>query len=419
MTVPEILIRYADALEEKTLRTCPQLAKLAKGCFLNTIETTVKDCGDGDYFVITGDIPALWLRDSSAQLRPYAPFCTESEEVRRIFRGVIARHAKYVALDPYANAFNETPSGKGHKDETSFSSPWIWERKYETDSLCASVFLLADYFDACGDTAVFTPEVRKMLDLILETFITEQCHTEQSSYFFRRKNCPETDTMPLEGRGNPVAYTGMTWSGFRPSDDRCVYNYLIPANMMAVVALRKAAALYETGYGDGEKAALALKTAEEIDAGIRRYGVVDTEDGPIFAYEVDGLGNALLMDDANSPSLLSCAYFGYCEKDDPLYLNTRRWILSKRNPWFFEGKAASGIGSPHTGKNRIWHISLIMQILTSLDEEEKMRCLKYLSETHANKNLMHESFDKDDPDTFTRSWFAWANALFAQMLGTL
>ncbi|MBQ7637569.1 MAG: glycoside hydrolase family 125 protein [Clostridia bacterium] len=417
MKVPSEVLEYADVLEKKTAEFYPDLAPLAKRCYLNTIETTVKECENGDCFVITGDIPALWLRDSAAQLRPYMPLLKKSEGMREIIKGVIRRHAFYVCLDPYANAFNEKPLKSRHSgDETDFCSDYIWERKYETDSLCASVYLLADYVDFSGDTGVLTPEVHEMLKTIIDTFVKEQRHNERSSYFFHRKNCPETDTMPLCGKGNPVAYTGMTWSGFRPSDDRCVYNYLIPANMMCVVASRRAAKLFKE-LGNEEYAEKALTLADEVEEGIKKYGVVRHEKyGRIYAYETDGMGNFVFMDDANSPSLLSLPYLGYCEKDDELYLNTRRFILSEDNPFYFEGKAAKGVGSPHTGKDTIWHISLIMQILTSLDEEEKLSCLKTLSETHAGTFYMHESFNKDDASDFTRSWFAWANSLFAQML---
>ncbi len=420
MRIPAILQTYAEELTKKTQKTFPALAPLAARCYLNTIETTVKECPNGDYFVITGDIPAMWLRDSSAQLRPYAPFCKDSEEMREIFRGAIRRHAFYVALDPYSNAFNEAANDKRFsRDETDFDSPYIWERKYETDSLCASVFLVGDYYDVTGDPSVLTPDTLNMLHKVIDTFTVEQDHESRSSYFFRRKNCPETDTLPLDGKGNPVAVTGMTWSGFRPSDDRCVYNYLIPANMMAVVAMKKAEKLLSLA-GDAAYAEKARTLGREIDEGIRKYGIVETKEfGKIWAYETDGLGHYVFMDDANSPSLLSAPYIGYCEKDDPIYQNTRRFILSKSNPWYFEGSAAKGIGSPHTGKDKIWHISLIMQILTSTDEEEKQTCLKYLAATHAGTGYMHESFNKDDPADFTRSWFAWANALFAQMLGTL
>lgn len=420
MNIPKELISYAEKLEKKTEKTYPALAPLAKQCYLNTIETTVKQCENGDYFVITGDIPALWLRDSAAQLRPYIPICGESAELCEIIKGVIRRHAFYVCLDPYSNAFNETAHPEAHKDDTDFSSDFIWERKYEVDSLCASVYLVSDYYDATEDNSIFTPQLHDMLIKIADTFITEQNHAEKSKYYFRRDADRDTDTLPNDGKGNPVGYTGMTWSGFRPSDDSCVFNYLIPSEMMCVVAMKKAAKLLKDGYGDTENAEKCLKLSKDVDNGIQNYAIIEhPEFGKIYAYEVDGLGNSLLMDDANSPSLLSAPYIGYCDKNDPIYLNTRRFILSKSNPWYFEGKAAKGIGSPHTGKDTIWHISVIMQILTTDNEAEKNECLQMLSETHADTCFMHESFNKDDASDFTRSWFAWANALFAQMLGTL
>ena len=420
MKIPEILIEYADKLEKKIQAVYPTLAPLAKKCYLNTIETTVKKCDNGDYFVITGDIPALWLRDSSAQLRPYAIHCRESEELREIFRGVIRRHAFYVNLDPYSNAFNEVSHDEAHTDDTDFSSPYIWERKYEVDSLCASVYLVADYFDVTEDRSIFTESLHCMFRNIVDTFIKEQKHNTISSYYFRRTDCPETDTMPCNGKGNPTAYTGMTWSGFRPSDGRCLYNYLIPANMMAVVAMKKTAELLLTAYNDKEYADKCRILADEIKDGIEKYGTyMHPVYGKIYAYETDGLGNYRLMDDANSPSLLSAPYLGFCDVNDPVYQNTRSFILSESNPFYFTGKAAKGIGSPHTGENMIWHISLIMQILTSTSEQEKQECLKMLSETHAGTYFMHESFNKDDASDFTRTWFAWANSLFAQMLGTL
>ncbi len=420
MKIPEILIKKADELEEKIKVLYPSLAPLAKQCYLNTIETTVKECDNGDYFVITGDIPALWLRDSSAQLRPYASCCKESTELSEIFRGVIRRHAFYINLDPYSNAFNEIMHDESHQDDTDFSSPYIWERKYEVDSLCASVYLVSDYYNITEDKSIFSEELHNMLKIIVDTFILEQNHAENSKYYFRRTDCPETDTMPLNGKGNPVKYTGMTWSAFRPSDDRCLYNYLIPANMMCYVAMKKASELFNVGYNDKDYSEKCLKLANEVKTGIEKYGTYNHPDyGRIFAYETDGLGNYLLMDDANSPSLLSAPYIGYCSKDDELYVNTRKFILSEANPYYFTGKSAKGIGSPHTGKNMIWHISLVMQILTSENKEEIEDCLRMLSATHAGTNFMHESFNKDNPDDFTRKWFAWANSLFAQMLTTL
>lgn len=417
MNTPEILLKKADEIEAKLAEKYPQLIPFFKGCFLNTIETTVSALEDGTYFVITGDIPAMWLRDSASQLKPYIRYADKDEGLRSIFRGVIARHAKYISLDAYSNAFNAAASVKArHRDETDFEHPLIWERKYETDSLCASVYLAHEYYSVTYDSSIFTDDFKNMLIKVLEVFRREQNHMT-SPYFFNRTNCPETDTLPNGGRGNEVAYTGMTWSGFRPSDDRCVYGYLVPANMMAVCALKKAAELASTGFGDTRLESECRSLAFEIDEGIKEYGTTEIEGfGRVFAYETDGRGNFVLMDDANSPSLLSAPFLGYLNPDNDIYRNTRSFILSEKNPWYFTGSAAEGIGSPHTGPDKIWHISLIMQALTSTDKEEIEKCLSMITATDAGSHLMHESFNKDEPEDYTRPWFAWANSLFAELM---
>lgn len=417
MNTPEILLKKADEIEAALKVGYPELAPFFKGCFLNTIETTVSALEDGTFFVITGDIPAMWLRDSASQLKPYIRYADRDEDLCRIFRGVIARHAKYIALDPYSNAFNASRSIKArHLDDTDFHHELIWERKYETDSLCASIYLAHEYYSVTLDDSIFTDEFKIMLEKVLEVFKREQNHMT-SPYYFNRTNCPETDTLPQNGKGNEVAYTGMTWSGFRPSDDRCIYGYLVPANMMAVCALKKAAELANKGYGDTRLESECRSLAYDIDEGIKEYGITQVPDfGSIYAYETDGKGNFVLMDDANSPSLLAAPFLGYVSPDNELYKNTRRFILSNKNEWYFEGSAASGIGSPHTGKNKIWHISLIMQALTSTDKNEIDRLLKMITSTDAGAHLMHESFNKDDPEDYTRPWFAWANSLFAELM---
>lgn len=418
--IPEILLKKAEELEQKTAEQFPSLTPLVKQCFLNTIETTVQQLDDGSYFVITGDIPAMWLRDSAAQVKPYIKYAKEDESLRAILRSIIEKHAFYVNMDPYSNAFNAAESKDGHADHTDWQSGWIWERKYEVDSLCASLYLSYEYFKETGDRAIFTLALHQMIETIVNTFTAEQ-HHDQTSYFFIRENCPESDTLPCDGRGTPVnPNTGMTWSGFRPSDDACKYGYLIPSNMMAVVALRYAAILSHEGFSDEVLADRCTQLSKEIDKGIQTYGIVEHPVyGKMYAYETDGFGNYNLMDDANSPSLLAIPYLGYCDASDPIYQNTRRFILSKENPYYYEGTAAKGIGSPHTPNNYIWHISLSMQALTSTDEEEIRTCMDTIARTHAGTNFMHEGFDVNDPANFTREWFAWANTLFAQTVETL
>ena len=209
----------------------------------------------------------------------------------------------------------------------------------------------------------------------------------------------------------------MTWSGFRPSDDACVYGYLIPSNMFAVVTLGYTAEIMREIYKDEEVAARAEKLASEIRAGIEKYGVVEhPKFGKMYAYETDGLGNYVFMDDANVPSLMSIPYLGYCSADDEIYKNTRAFVLSKENPYYYEGTAAKGVGSPHTPPEYIWHIALSMQGLTSRDPEECKALLHMLKTTDDGKGFMHEGCHKDDPSKFTRPWFAWSNSLFSEFV---
>ena len=418
MKIPEVLTKQAKELEQYYEEHYPPLAEMVGKCFLNTIETTVKELEDGSMFVITGDIPAMWLRDSAAQVRPYVRFANGDEELRRIIEGVIEKQAQFVCIDAYANAFNESNNGAGHKDDT-LQNDHVWERKYEVDSLCAPLYLAHTYYKTIGSEKIFTDSFHEMIRCVARVFRTEQDH-RQSEYSFQRYDAPVTDTLPRSGRGRPVNVTGMTWSGFRPSDDCCTFGYLIPANMMAEKALKYAAEFSRSGYRDEELAAECEKLSEEIEDGIRTYGtVLHPKYGRMYAYETDGFGNYNLMDDANSPGLLAMPYLEYCKKDDPLYRNTRCFVLSEDNPYYYSGTIAKGVGSPHTPEGYIWHIGIIMQALTSDDREEILDCLDLLSKTHAGTGYMHESFDPDDPEKYTRPWFAWANTLFAELLTNL
>lgn len=414
--IPEILIRKGQELEQYYQNHYPALAPLAKQCFLNTVETTIKQLGDGSYFVITGDIPAMWLRDSAAQIRHYIKFAAEDEQLAVMIRGIIEKQYDMVLLDPYANAFNEAANGSGHHDRTE-RSPWVWERKYEVDSLCAPLYLSHWYWQETGDGEFFKAKFPEVVRTVLEVFRNEQDHGKNSGYFFERFDCEETDTLPEHGRGNPVIACGMTWSGFRPSDDRCVYGYLIPANMMAVKALEYAANLLETAVRDADTAAACRQLASEIRDGIIRQGVVEAAGlGTVYAYETDGQGNYILMDDANIPSLLAIPYLDFSSREDELYQRTRSFVLSSRNPFYYSGTHASGVGSPHTPAGYVWCIGIIMQALTSGDRAEILKCLEMLANTHGGTNYMHESFDPNRPSDYTRPWFAWANSLFAELL---
>ncbi len=395
----------------------PKTQAMFDACMRNTIETTFRRLEDGTTFVITGDIPAMWLRDSAAQARPYLLLAKSEPEFERLLLGVVERQLQYVIHDPYANAFNETANGQGHQDDETAMTPLVWERKYEIDSLCYPLHLAYLLWRNAGTTEQFNGTFRKAAALIVELWRKEQNHEQASDYRFVRRNCPVTDTLSREGKGSPTGRTGMTWSGFRPSDDACEFGYLIPSNMFATVALRELAEIARQVLGDDALRAEAEQLASEIDAGIRAFGVVNhPQFGDIYAYETDGLGGYALMDDANVPSLLSIPYLGYTGSDDPTYVRTRDFILSEHNPYFFAGKEASGIGSPHTPHRYIWPIALAMQGLTAREPEEKLRLLDLLERTDGGAGMMHEGFDADDSSKYTRPWFSWANMMYCELV---
>jgi meiotically up-regulated gene 157 (Mug157) protein len=411
----ERLIATVATRMEKEHR--PQLARMFSDCFTNTYQKTIKRMTDGSTFIITGDIPAMWLRDSAAQVKTYLILAEEDNHIASMLEGVVKRQIQYVLHDSYANAFNEAANGAGHQNDLTRMSQWVWERKYEIDSLCYPIQLSYLIWKVTGRTAHLDEPFKSAVKEILRLWKVEQQHEAQSDYRFQRVNCPMTDTLTHEGKGTPVAYTGMTWSGFRPSDDACSYGYLVPANMFAVVVLDYIHDISEAVWKDIELSREAMALRQEINHGIQAYGVIQHEEfGPIYAYETDGMGHYTLMDDANVPSLLSIPYLGYTDITDPIYINTRRFVLSKANPYYYEGVEAQGIGSPHTPDQHIWPIALSMQGLTTESSEEKLALLDLLARTDAGTGLMHESFNVNDSTQFTRPWFSWANSLFSELV---
>ena len=392
------------------------LSVLFARCLLTTLETCVTRLPDGTTFITSGDIPAMWLRDSSAQVGPYVPLAPHDPDLRALLAGLIARQARYLLIDPYANAFLATPTLHRTGDQPA-TGPWVWERKFELDSLCYPIRLWYDYWQATGDRTAFDETVHRALRAVVQTMRTEQRHQHQSRYAFVRPQPRQpSDTLP-GGRGTPVAYTGMVWSGFRPSDDACRFGYHIPANMFAAVTLGWLAALAEGIYGDRALGAEARMIAGQIDRGIQLYGLTHHPYfGTIFAYETDGFGRHLMMDDANVPSLLAMPYIGYRPASDPVYQNTRRFALSQANPYHFAGSYAQGVGSPHTPRGYVWHMAMIARGLTAQNPSEQQAVLAMLAATTAGTGHMHESFDPNDPDRFTRRWFGWADSLFAEFV---
>jgi hypothetical protein len=374
----------------------PKLEQMYRSALLNT-NKQVTIASDGTTYVKTGDIPAEWLRDASVQVRPYLFFAKGDPQVDSLVRGAIARMGKYLHADPYANAFT---LGYG-----------VWEKKFELDSLAYPISLAWTYWKQTGDASIFTGDLSLGFDSALETMEREQDHPRNSKYTHKE--------MVLSGRGNPVQYTGMIWTGFRPSDDACTYNYLIPSEMMAVVALGQLEEIERNVYHNVIKAQRAKTLRNEVQTGIQTFGVVFRPDyGYIYAYEVDGFGHALTIDDANVPSLLSAPYIGYGTAKSFVYRNTRKFLLSKDNPTYYVGKFARGIGSQHTSENFVWPIAMLMQGFTASSDGERKDVLAQLLASDPGDHLLHESFNPDDPTKFTRADFGWPNALFSEYVMT-
>jgi len=398
----------------------PEIAWLFENCYPNTLDTTVnyseKD-GKPDTFVITGDIFAMWMRDSSAQVWPYLPLIKNDPALKKVIQGVLSRQAKCVLIDPYANAFNEGPTGSEWDSDVTDMKPELHERKWEIDSLCYPVRLAYNYWKISGDSSFFDETWQKAGKTILDTFKVQQRKNGKGPYHFQRKTETASDTAPNRGYGNPVKPVGLICSIFRPSDDATIYPFLVPSNYFAVTSLKQMAEMFSVIGKDAKTAAECTALAAEVEAALKKYAVVNhPKYGKILAFEVDGYGNQLLMDDSNVPSLLALPYLNSLPVTDPLYQNTRRFVLSLDNPYFFKGKAAEGIGGPHVGIDFIWPMAITMRALTSTDKLEITRCLHMLKNTHAGTGFMHEGFHKDNANNFTRKWFAWANTLFGELI---
>ena len=409
----------SDAVEKKIreikkrIKDNAYLAWMFENCFPNTLDTTVHftDAADGneDTFVYTGDIHAMWLRDSGAQVWPYVQFANEDPALQAMLAGVINRQMKCINIDPYANAFNDGPTGSDWESDQTDMKPELHERKYEIDSLCYPIRLAYYYWMVTGDESVFGEEWLSAVANILKTFREQQRKDGNGPYTFLRKTDRQFDTLSNNGLGAPVKPVGLIVSSFRPSDDATVLQFLVPSNFFAVSSLRKAAEILTKVNKNEALAAECTALAE--------YAVYNhPEFGPIYAFEVDGFGNSLLMDDANVPSLLALKYLTPEVIDDGIYANTRRFVWSDSNLYFFRGKAGEGIGGPHVGYDMAWPMSIMMRAFTSTDDAEIAECLRMLQRTDAGTGFIHESFNVDDASKFTREWFAWQNTLFGELI---
>lgn len=408
----------------KAMLVNPKIAWMFENCYPNTLDTTVHfdeggNAGRGDTFIYTGDIPAMWLRDSGAQVWPYVRYAAVDPNMRKMIAGTIIRQFKLICMDPYANAFNDGPTGEGHTDDKTGERPNknVFERKWEIDSHCYPIRLAYAYWKTTGDTSVFDEEWLDAIELTLKVFKDQQRKKGHGDYFFLRETDRQFDTKCCVGKGNPVKPCGLIASSFRPSDDATTFEFLVPANFFAVKSLRQAAEILETVNHQGRLARECTSLADEVEKALKKHAVVKhPKYGKIYAYEVDGFGNALMMDDANIPSLLSLPYLEAVDINDPVYKKTRKFILSEYNPYFHKGKVAEGVGSPHIDHDMIWPMSIMMRAFTAQSDKEIKKCVEMLMNTDANTGFMHESFHKDNADDFTREWFAWQNSLFGELI---
>jgi uncharacterized protein len=399
-----------------------ELGWLFENCFPNTLDTTVDFStidGKPDTYVITGDIDAMWLRDSTAQVWPYLALVKQDKKLQQLIAGVINRQVKCIHLDPYTNAFYKdgTKESEWKKTDITDMKPGIHERKWEIDSLCYPIRLAYRYWKVTGDTSPFDAQWKEAIKLTVKTFKEQQRKNGNGPYTFQRNTFWATDGVPLAGYGYPVKPVGLICSVFRPSDDATIFPFLVPSNFFAVLSLQQAAEMVNKISQDTSLASECAALAKEVGNALKQYATtVHPKFGKVYAYEVNGFGSFNLMDDANVPSLLSMPYLGTVPKTDAVYQNTRRLLLSTENPFFFKGKAAEGIGSPHSLLDMIWPISLVIQAQTSSSDVEIRKCINTLIATHAGSGFMHESFHKDDPAKFTRKWFAWANTIFGELI---
>ena len=411
----------AEIERVKALLTDSKLAWMFENCFPNTLDTTVKfsidENGKPDTFVVTGDIPAMWLRDSSAQVWPYLQFMAQDPALRQMIEGVIRRQIKCILLDPYANAFNFGPDGSYWESDMTEMIPEVHERKWEIDSLCYPIRLAYVYWKLTGDISIFDSDWVEAIEKILAVFTEQQRKDGTTPYKFQRKTERAYDTLSNNGYGSPVKPCGLISSSFRPSDDATTLQFLVPSNFFAVTSLRKASEIL-TKVNKNKKLAASCNTlADEVESALRKFAVYNhPEFGEIYAYEVDGFGNHLLMDDANVPSLLAMPYLGDVDMHDPIYRNTRRFVWSDSNPYFFKGERGEGIGGPHVGYDMAWPMSIMMKAFTSEDPQEIQDCIKMILATDNDTGFIHESFDVNDPAIFTRPWFAWQNTLFGELI---
>ncbi|KAI2466186.1 glycoside hydrolase family 125 protein [Annulohypoxylon bovei var. microspora] len=434
--IEEAINRTKDAIYDE------DLSRLFENTFPNTLDTAIKWRGvaannseEELAFVITGDIDAMWIRDSANQIAPYKSVLkSATSDIASVFRGVINLQARYLIISPYCNAFQPPPesqiitepNGGTYSVTPSYDRNVVFTCNFELDDFGGFLQLSHDYYTATGDLDFFgkfqwISAVQSILaaseDMRKPTYDSDGKWVPPV-YSFQSLTMSGSGTLGNNGMGSPVNDTGLVRSPFRPSDDAAMFDFNIPANMMLSRYLESTSQIMERLPNAPKSLAREMKDmAAEIREAINQWGIVRAPNGQkIFAYEVDGFGGQNLMDDANIPSLLSAPFLGYVNKSDPLYQNTRAFVISRSNPWWCTGPYINAIGSPHIRPGAAWPMSSIMQVMTSDNDSEILTAITEVLRTTDGYGLIHESVDSFDSSNWTRQWFTWANGLFGQMI---
>ncbi|TKA66085.1 hypothetical protein B0A49_07832 [Cryomyces minteri] len=424
----------------------PDLSRLFENSYPNTLDTAVKWKGyaannsDEELtFLITGDINAMWLRDSANQMQSYLPLLNASasnNSIASLYRGVINVQARYLLTSPYCNSFqppvksgikpSPNPSSTGDTVSPTYNNQSVFECKYELDSLAAFLEVSTNYYNATQDIEFFGKY--QWVDAVNAIMTVAEAMTTRtyapngsvnvSPYTFTRLTTRASETLENDGKGNPTQNgTGLIRSAFRPSDDATIFQLFIPANMMFSRYLASASEIMSQLHGCGDLASRMSTLGSNLRGAISAYGIVNSiTHGSIYAYEVDGYGSQIIMDDANIPSLLSAPLIGYLDASDLVYQNTRKLLLSSDNPYFMRGPVINSVGGPHNGPGYAWPMASIVRILTSNDDAEITGTLKEIVSSTAGLGLIHESINSFNESDWTRQWFSWANGLFGQMI---
>ncbi|EMC96461.1 glycoside hydrolase family 125 protein [Baudoinia panamericana UAMH 10762] len=424
--------------------TDPDLRRLFINSYPNTLDTAIAWHGYANgsdeelTFVITGDINAMWLRDSANQMQSYLPLLTasnSSNSLASLYRGVINLQSRYILIDPYCNSFqppvesgiepSPNPSASDDMVTPNYTNTSVFECKYELDSLAAFLEVSTNYYNATQDATFFkkynwVQAVESVLAVAQNmTVPTYQANGNVStlSYSFTRLTNRASETTENGGLGNPFNNgTGLIRSFFRPSDDATIFQGFIPANMMFSRYLASAADIASV-IGETALASQMSTLASNLRTAITNHGIVSSAMyGQIYAFEVDGYMGQNIMDDANIPSLLAAPFFGYLSVNDTVYQNTRKLLLSANNPYFMRGPVINSIGGAHDGPGFAWPMASIVRIFTSNDDAEIAQQLQEIVSSTDGLGLIHESINTFNVSDWTRQWFSWANGLFGQCI---